>query len=81
LIVFYPHGIEDNIYPKFGIILGQEPFVPEIIIPFAAIVFIAEEYADAVIYQNCFQVIMYQVISPAIQFKRGSGRAFFKAEK
>ncbi len=63
--------VHNNIYPEFSIILRQEPFITVIIIPLAAVVFIAIQQGHPVINENSLQIIVNQVISPAIQFKGG----------
>src|ERR1700754_1817613 len=79
--LYSAEGVEDDVYAKFGIVLGEEPFVPEIIIPFASIVFVAVENADAAIDGNGLQVVVYKIIAPAVELEGGVGWSFFKMKK
>jgi len=56
----------NNIHPKFGVVLFEEAFVPEIIVPFAAIILVAVQYAYTAFNEYRFKIIMDQVISPAV---------------
>jgi len=80
----FPHRIQrihNNIHSKLGIILRQEPLVPEVIIPFAAIILIAVEDPDAAVDGDRFEIIMDEIVAPAIQLERSVGRTFLKREK
>ena len=75
------HGVEDDIDAEFGIVFGEESLIAEVVIPFAAIIFVAIEYADAAIDGNGLQVIVNEVVAPAVEFEAGIGRAFFEMEE
>ena len=60
------HRIHNYVHPELGVILGQEAFVPEIVIPFAAVVFIAVKYCNAAINGNSFQIVMNKIITPTV---------------
>src|SRR5688572_32106907 len=71
-----------NIDAKPRIIYFVEPFVSEIVIPFTPIIFIAKKHADFSIDFNCLKIVMYNVISPAIQLLSSSRRAIeFKEDR
>jgi hypothetical protein len=74
-------GVEDDIYSEFGIVLGKEAFVPEIVVPFTSIVFIAVENADAAIDGNCLQVVVHEIIAPTVELESGVGRTFLKMKE
>src|SRR5690349_4831827 len=63
------HRIHNDIHAELGIVFCQETLVPEIIIPFAAVILIAVQYSYTSIYFYSFQVIMYQVIAPTVQLE------------
>jgi len=73
--------IRYNIDPKLGIVFGQKAFIPKVIIPFAAVVFIAVKHADSTIHHDGFEVVMHEVVAPAVQLERRSGRPFGKLKK
>jgi len=75
------HGIEDDIDAEFGIVFSEEPLVAEIIIPFAAIVFVAIEHSHAAIDSNGLQVVVDEVVAPTVELEAGIGRPFFKVEE
>lgn len=69
------------VYTKLGIVFSQKSLITKIVIPFAAVILIAIQNAYPAIDGNGLQVVMYQVIAPAIQFKRRSRWPFFKLKK
>ena len=73
--------VRNDIDAKLGVVFGQEAFIPKIVIPLAAIVFIAVQYADTSVDGYGFQVIMHKVVAPAVEFKTGGGWAIGKLEK
>jgi len=72
------HGIHYNIHPEFCIVLRKKSLVAKVIVPFAAIVLIAVQYADTVLHDDSLQIVMHQVVPPSIQLKGRIGRPFFK---
>ncbi|MDB5242415.1 MAG: hypothetical protein JWP57_3040 [Spirosoma sp.] len=70
-----------DVDPKLGIVFGQKAFIPEVVIPFAAVVFVAIENANSTIHHNGFEVVMHEVVAPAVQLERRGRRPFGKFEK
>src|SRR5688572_23537220 len=60
------HGVHDNVHAEFGVVLGQEALVAEVVVPFAPIVLVAVEQRDAPVDRERLQIIMYEVVPPAV---------------
>ena len=65
--------VQQNIDAEFGVVFGQEAFVAEVVVPLAAVVFVGVKHAEAAVDFDAFQVVVYQVVAPAVQLE-GSGR-------
>lgn len=74
-------GIYHNIHPKTRIINGQETFVPEIVVPLAAVIFVAVQDADLSVDRDRFEIVVHEVVAPAVQLEGGGRRAIGKFEK
>ena len=59
-------GVHNDIDPKLGVVLGQKAFISEIIVPLAAVILVAVQNPDAIANDYSFEVIMHQVIAPAV---------------
>lgn len=51
--------IDNDVYGKLGVVLGQKSLVAEIVVPFAAIILVAVEQANFVIDRNGFKVVVH----------------------
>lgn len=58
--------IHHDIDPEPCVINCQESFVAEVVIPFAAVIFVAVQYPDPAVDDNCFQIIVHKVVAPAV---------------
>lgn len=74
-------SIHDDVHSKFCVVFCKKALVSKVVVPFAAIVFVAVEEANPVIEEQGLKVIMDQIISPAIQFKAGIWRSFFEMKE
>jgi hypothetical protein len=64
-----------------GVVLGQPALVAPVVVPLAAVVLVAVEDADAPVDLDRLQVVVHQVVTPAVELERGGGRAVVEVEE
>jgi hypothetical protein len=73
--------MKNYVYTEAGIVFGKPAFVAEVIIPLAAVIFVAIQYTSFAIDQNRLQIIMHQIVAPAVEFYTGGGWPVFEMKK
>lgn len=74
-------GVKDDVHSELRIVFRQEAFVSKIVIPFATIILVTIEHADAAVDHDGLEIIMYQVVAPAVEFEGGVGGTFLEMKK
>src|SRR5690606_7340009 len=75
------HGVDHDVYAEPGIVLGQEALVAEVVVPFAAVVLVAVEDRDAAVDLDCLEVVVDQVVAPAVQLQARGWRPVLEREE
>src|SRR5690554_254947 len=73
--------VDDDVDRELRVVLGQEALVAPVVVPFAAIVLVAVEHPEAAVDPDALEVIVDQVVAPAVELVAGGGRAVGEAEE
>ena len=73
-------GVHHDIDRELGVVFGKEALVAPIVIPLTAVILVAVKQAETAVEFDAFEVIMHDIVAPAIQFETG-GRRFAEAEE
>src|SRR5690606_19748705 len=57
--------IDDDVDRELRVVLGQEALVAPVVVPFAAVVLVAVEHAEAAADLDALQVVVHEVVAPA----------------
>ena len=68
------HRVDDDVDRELGVVLALEALVPPVVVPLAAVVLVAVEHADPAAVLDPAQVVVDDVVSPAVQLVRGRRR-------
>src|SRR5450432_4547186 len=75
------HRIDHDVDAKLRIVLGEKTFVAEIIVPLAAVVLAAVEHADPTVDDDGLQIVVHEVVPPAVQFEGRGRRSLLEAKE
>src|SRR5690606_13907497 len=73
--------IDDDVDRELRVVLGQEALVAPVVVPLAAVVLVAVEHAQAAVDADALEVVVHQVVAPAIELEAGRRRAVGEAEE
>src|SRR5687767_3228626 len=74
-------GIHDDVDAKARIVDSREALVIGVVVPFRAVVLVAVENSDPVAMKHGFQVLVNEVVAPAIQLMTGRRWSFLELEE
>src|SRR5690554_2849367 len=73
--------VDDDVDRELRVVLGQEALVAPVVVPFAAVVLVAVEHPEATVDLDALEVVVHQVVAPAVELVAGGGRAVGEAEE
>src|SRR5690606_15616592 len=68
-------GVHHDVDGELGVVFGEPALVAPVVVPFAAVVLVAVEHAQAALVLDALEVVVHQVVAPAVEFEAGGGRA------
>ncbi len=83
-IDYYPlvrQSVDDDVDAEACVVFGGEAFVFPVVVPFAAVVFVGIKNGDALIYVYSAQIVVNDVVAPAVEFVGSHGRAVGEFEE
>src|SRR5690606_14742732 len=73
--------VHHDVHTELRVVFGEEAFVAPVVVPFAAVVFVAVEHAQPAIDLDALEVVVHQVIAPAVELEAGGRRAVGELEE
>src|SRR4051812_45442994 len=74
-------GIHDDVDAEACVVYGREALVIRVVIPFGAVILVTEQNLNAIAFHHCFQVLVNEIVSPAIELVTRRGRAIIELEE
>src|SRR5690606_6770437 len=65
--------VDDDVHRELRVVLGQEALVAPVVVPFAAVVLVAVEHAQATVHLDALEVVVDEVVAPAVELVAGRG--------
>ena len=75
------HRIHDDVDRELRVVLALEALVPPVVVPLAAVVLVAVEHAEPAAVLDAAQIVVDDVVPPAVQLVRGGRRAVLEREE
>src|SRR5690606_15626505 len=67
--------VHHDVDGEAGVVFREPALVAPVVVPFAAVVLVAVEHAEPALVLDAFQVVVHQVVAPAVQLEAGGRRA------
>src|SRR5436190_3482156 len=66
--------VQHDVHRELRVVLGEEALVAPVVVPFAAVVLVAVEEPEAAVDLDALEVVVHEVVAPAVQLERGRRR-------
>src|SRR5712692_5281735 len=73
--------VHDDVDAELRVVLGEKALVAEIVVPLAPVILVAVEDGEPPVQDHALQVVVYQIVAPAVQLERGVRRSIREGEE
>src|SRR5688572_33094604 len=81
LLISAREGIYDDVHAEARVVDGREALVVGVIIPLRAVVLVAVENPDSIATHHCLEMLVDQIVAPAVQLVAGRRRSIIELEE
>src|SRR6476620_1246854 len=74
-------GIYDQVHAEARVIDGREALVVGVVVPFGAVVLVAEKHLDPAILHHRFQILVDEIVAPAVELVTRCRRTIVELEE
>src|SRR5512145_1668535 len=75
------HRVHNDVDRKARIVVALKTFVPPVVVPFAAVILVGVQHAEAAAMFDAAQIVVDEIVAPPVQLVRRLRRSIGEAEE